>query len=230
MTDAAYPPPNAGQSRLRYMLMAITGIVIVMTAVVLYGIVDRLADARWGQTESIMTSEGGATVLTPPRPLSDFTLIAHTGEPLSLSDLRGQRVVLSFGYTHCPDVCPLTLMVYDRIHDLLGEQADDVAFVFITVDSERDNVDRLSRYLDTRNVDDFALALTGNEGDLRRLGVDYGLYFEQQAPLNGDARNYAVDHTASTFMIDDEGRLEAIFGFGTEPLVIYDYLIDRMVS
>ena len=216
-------------TRGRTLLLVLGGVLVVALGALIFAVVNVAATARWGQTESVLVNaEGGATSIMPPREVFDFTLTSHTGEPVSLSDLRGKPVLMSFGYTHCPDVCPLTLTVYNRVNELLGEDADKAHFVFVSVDGERDTPAQLASYLQLRGVDDFALAMTGSEGDLRSLGADYGLYFEHQAPLNGDSDNYAVDHTASTFLIDAEGKLSTIFGFGAQPEVIYGYLAEAL--
>ncbi len=174
----------------------------------------------------VVAAEGGVAELEPPRPLDDFTLTSHTGEPLSLSDLRGRPVVLSFGYTYCPDVCPLTMMEYRQLHQMLGEQADDVQFVFVSVDGERDTPERLRDYLQARSAD-FVQALTGNDGEIQRMGVDYGLNYEKQTDT-GSAAFYIIDHTANTYLIDGQGRLTTIFGFGTATQTVYERIRDLL--
>lgn len=157
----------------------------------------------------------GATAVEPPRQLSDFTLTGNDGKPLSLSDLRGKVTLISFGYTNCPDVCPQTMGDFERIKDMLGEQADDVNFLLISVDGVRDTPETMQRYISAFDPD--FLGMTGSEDDLRRIGGDYGLYFRANPESNG---TYTVDHTAGMFMIDREGFLRTIFTFGTEPDVI----------
>lgn len=170
--------------------------------------------------EVAQQTEGGVTVLSNPREVMDFTFPSHTGEPISLSDLRGQHVLLYFGYTGCPDVCPLTFMDMQKAREALGEQADEVAYLFVSVDPDRDQPERIARYFDTRGVSDFMLGMTGDRNRLRQISPDYGLYFEAQPPE--DNGYYTVDHTASLFLLDDEGRLTKIFAFGTDPDVIAD--------
>ncbi|MEM6280866.1 MAG: SCO family protein [Chloroflexota bacterium] len=219
-------PPQ--QKHIRTALVIVFGVLLLATAGVLLLIFTHLTDTYLGDTPSfIEVAPGGISILNPPRPLDDFTLTAHTGEPLSLSDLRGKTVVMSFGYTYCPDVCPLTLMEYRRINEMLADAAGDVQFVFVSVDGERDTPERLDLYLGARNIDDFALALTGSEGDLRRMGVDYGLYFEKQFDTGSQAF-YLVDHTASTYLIDAQGRLTNIIGFGTDIQIVYETILSRI--
>jgi len=163
----------------------------------------------------------GSTMIDPPREMPDFTLINQDGEPLSLSDMQGKPVLLSFGYTNCPDVCPLTLNEYRQIQEELEELGDEVTFVFISVDGQRDTPEMLKRYFAVRGIDDF-IGLTGEEADLRRLGVNYGLYFEYGEPdENG---YYLVDHTASSFLLDANGNWIMSYAFGTDRTVIVEDL------
>jgi protein SCO1/2 len=207
-----------------YVLIGILTILVLVAAVALVAVFKQVVDNYFGTPPSIVeVAQGGAAVVNPPRELNDFTLTSHTGDPLSLSDLRGKPVLMSFGFTHCPDVCPLTLMEYQRIREMLGDDADRVEFVFISVDGERDTPERLARYFETRKVDDFAIGMTGTEAQLRSLSADYGLSFEKNFDTGSQA-NYLIDHTANTYLVDTQGRLTTIFGFGTEPQVIHDHI------
>lgn len=154
----------------------------------------------------------GITRVDPPRALQDFTLTNQDNQPTSLRSLRGQYTLLLFGYTHCPDVCPLTLLKYKRVKDGLGELGDQIHFVFISVDGERDTPERLKPYL--RNFDESFIGLTGDEATLRRIGTDYNLFFEKRPGSSAD--NYLMDHTASTFLVDPEGNLVAIYPYDVE--------------
>lgn len=165
----------------------------------------------------------GGTMIDPPRKLADFTLTGSDGQPLSLSDLYGRVTLLYFGYTHCPDVCPMTMGDFKKIKAALGDDADRVNFLMISVDGERDTPEHLQRYISA--FDPAFLGMTGSASDLRRIGADYGLYFNAN---KGEGENYTVDHTASIFMIDPEGYLRTIFTFGTEPDVITGYLRDLL--
>ncbi len=167
----------------------------------------------------------GVTRVDPPRPLQDFTLTNHDNQPTSLRSLRGQYTLLLFGFTHCPDVCPLTLLKYKRIKEALGEQGDDLHYVFISVDGERDTPERLKPYL--RNFDESFIGLTGDEATLRRLGTDYNLFFEKRPGTTPE--NYLVDHTASTFLIDPEGNLVAIYPYDVESSGVETVVADLQV-
>jgi protein SCO1 len=155
--------------------------------------------------------------LDPPRPLADFTLTSHTGAPLSLGDLRGRPALLFFGYIHCPDICPTTLVEFRRVSALLGERAGEVAFVFISVDGARDTPETLARYVGA--FDPRFIGLTGDEATLRRIGADYGLFFEQRV-IEGTSAAYLVDHTAAAYLVDPAGRLAVVYPFETPARVI----------
>ena len=163
----------------------------------------------------------GGTAVDPPLELADFTLTGKDGAPLSLSDLRGKVTLLVFGYTHCPDVCPVTLGDYQRVKAELGAEAENVNFLLISVDGVRDTADQMREYLGA--FDPEFLGMTGSAAEVRSMGGDYGLIFEANP-----GENYTVDHTANTFLIDQDGFLQMIFTFGTEPVVMADYVRDLL--
>ncbi|MCB9453170.1 MAG: SCO family protein [Anaerolineaceae bacterium] len=223
-------PLNADSKPSKGRLIALSALLTVATVivgVVLFMVFDQLTQqpvqSNLAGAAAIVDGENfdGVTPIDPPRPVADFTLPSHTGQPFNLSDVRGKVVMLYFGYTHCPDICPLTLLEFKKVHELLGDDADQTAFVFASVDGERDTPEALAKYLQVRNVADFVTALSGEEGDMRRIGVDYGLFFEK-VPDPGSPENYLMNHTAASFLLNKEGELVAIFSFGTEASVMAD--------
>lgn len=166
------------------------------------------------------------TPIEPPKPLTDFSLPSSTGATLGLDDLRGKVVLLYFGYTFCPDMCPMTLSEFARVKRDLGDQADQVAFVMISVDSERDTPEVLARYMTAFDPD--FIGLTGDERTLRQIGPDFGLYYEKRT-VEGTSANYLVDHTTPSYLIDQEGRLRMVYSHGTPPEVI-SAEIQRMLT
>ncbi len=159
------------------------------------------------------------TVLDPPKDLEDFTLTDQAGQPLSLSDLRGKAVVMFFGYTSCPDVCPVTISDFKRVKSDLGDDAAQVAFVFVSVDPDRDTPDRLATYLG--NFDPAFIGITGDELTLRGIAQQFGVFFQRHT-YDDSGENYLVDHTASTFVVGPEGRLRIIYPYDTDPAIIAD--------
>lgn len=163
----------------------------------------------------------GTIKIEPPRDMPDFTLTNQNGEKTRLSDLRGRYALLTFGYTHCPDVCPLTLNEFRRIRDSLGELAAKVAFVFVSVDGQRDAPEVLRRHFAIRQLEDM-IGLTGAEADVRRLGADYGLSFKRNT--EEERADYLVNHTAGSFLLDPKGRWTMRYQFGVMPSLIADDL------
>jgi protein SCO1 len=156
------------------------------------------------------------TTYDPPMAAPHFILLDHNFNRVRLSDFRGHPVLLFFGYTNCPDVCPTTMAEFKRVKRDLGEAADQVAFVFISVDGERDTVERLAQYVTAFDPD--FIGLTGDETLLRPIAQDYGVFFQRQD--YDSAAGYLVDHTASSFVVDPDGRLAIVFPYGTEPAII----------
>jgi len=156
-------------------------------------------------------------VIDPPVPASDFALQDQHGNIYRLSEQRGKIVLIFFGYTNCPDVCPITLSEFKRIKALLTDQADRVEFVFITVDPQRDTVERLAQYLP--NFDPQFIGLTADQATLEVVWKAYGVY--QQKQDTGSAAGYLVDHSARTYLIDQQGnwRINYPYGMASEKIV-----------
>ena len=159
----------------------------------------------------------GVIPIDPPLDALDFALWNQHGETVSLRDLRGRFALLTFGFTNCPDICPLTLGDFGRVKDLLGARADELAVVFISVDGSRDTPAVLRRYLAFRQLDDI-IGLTGGEDDVRAFGAPFGLSFEVAG--GGSASAYSVNHTTGSFLLDARGRWIMRFQFGTPPETI----------
>jgi protein SCO1/2 len=151
-------------------------------------------------------------VLEPAQPAADFTLAASDGSTFRLQDQRGRVVVLFFGYTFCPDVCPLTLSEMVQVRAKLGDRAQRLRVVFITVDPERDTLERLRTYVGA--FDKSFLGLTGDPKALARVRQAYGAVAERRT-VPGTQAAYLVDHSAFVYVIDPEGRLRLMFPFGT---------------
>jgi protein SCO1/2 len=153
------------------------------------------------------------TVLDPSKDVRDFTLTSDANQPFHLSDLRDKVAVLFFGYTHCPDVCPTTMVDFKRVKADLGGDAAQVAFVFISVDGARDTPDRLAAYVHAFDPD--FIGLTGDDATIRAIAQDYGVFFQRVNYDNPD--NYLVDHTATSFVVGPEGKLRIVFSYQSDP-------------
>ncbi len=142
-------------------------------------------------------------------PAPAVELIGPGGEPVALTDFDDQVVVMYFGYTFCPDVCPITLAKLARAKDMLGDAGDDLQVVMITVDPERDTVEKLEEY--TSNFDPTFIGLTGEPADLDRIATTYGIYYAAQETES--AAGYLVDHTSTVMVVDRSGELKLIVPF-----------------
>ena len=151
------------------------------------------------------------TVIQSPDVVADFTLTASTGEQISLSDLRGQVVLMYFGYTFCPDACPTTLNELKKVPPALGDRADEVQVVMVTVDPQRDTPEVLREYLSY--FDPSFLGLTGTEVVVLAAATPLGIYFS--AHEGSAATGYLVDHTTSVLAIDKDGYLRLLYSFET---------------
>jgi protein SCO1/2 len=141
----------------------------------------------------------------------DFSLIDENGEQVKLSDYRGKPVLLYFGYTFCPDVCPTTMAELGRMMRELGDQAEDVQVVMISVDPERDTPERLAEYVHYFHPD--FIGLTGTEEQVSQAATPLGIYYAKQE-VEG-ASGYLMDHTATVLLIDKDGSTRMIFPYGT---------------
>ena len=160
------------------------------------------------------------SLVAEPIAVPDFVLTDESGEPFRLSDQRGKVVLLFFGYTSCPDVCPTTLANWRKVHESLGDDAGRVRFVFVTVDPERDTVERLGLHVNAFNPD--FVGLTGAREALQAVYEIFDVFYEVDTS-SGSALGYLVNHTATTFVLDTEGvwRLRETYGTPHEDIA-YD--------
>ena len=151
------------------------------------------------------------TVLQSPQPAPDFELAASHGQKVGLKDFDGKLVILYFGYTFCPDVCPATLSELRGALEILAKDATDVQVIMVSVDPERDTPELLAEYM-THFHPSF-LGVTGTPKEIAQVAALYGIFFE--AHEGTAATGYLVDHTASMMVIDQDGYLKLVFPFGT---------------
>jgi protein SCO1/2 len=166
------------------------------------------------------------TVLQSPSPAMNFTLTGHNGQAVSLSDFKGDVVLLYFGYTTCPDVCPTSLAELHAARQLLGARAQDVQVMMITVDPERDTVPVLAEFM--THFDATFIGLTGTSDQIAQIATSYGIYFERSDEQS--ALGYLMNHTATVAAIDRQGYVRVIFPFNTPAADIaadVDYLLKR---
>jgi len=224
MSDGTIPQPPSGNSRLVLLGTLLVG--IIATFVVIYALTNR---PRTAATPIVDLSQNfdGVQVVNPPKQVQDFTLISQDEKPVSLSDYRGKMVLMFFGFTNCEDVCPITLLQFKQIRQKLADKADKVAFLFVSVDPQRDTPTVIGDY-----VKRFDPTITGLAGDMKvfeAIKNDYDLEFVQVPNEDGTAGNaYAISHTPNPFLIDANGKLVATYAYGTDVGLVVNDMTSRM--
>jgi protein SCO1 len=149
---------------------------------------------------------------------SDFSLPDTTGKTRTLGDFKGKAVVLFFGYTHCPDVCPTTLAELSQALQQLGDKAKDVQVLMVTVDPERDTAPLLGQYVQAFNPSYIGLR-PASDAQLEKVAKDFRVYYAKSPGKTPG--EYTMDHTAASYVFDKDGKLRlfARDGQGVEPWV-----------
>ena len=146
----------------------------------------------------------------------DFALTDHNGKPRTLADFKGRAVLVFFGYTQCPDVCPTTMAEMAAVMQQLGKQSDDLQVVFITLDPERDTPQLLSKYVPA--FDPRFLGLYGDAAATAKVAKEFKVFY-QKVP-GKDPDNYTIDHTAGSYVFDRQGRIRLFVRHGQGPAPI----------
>ena len=145
-------------------------------------------------------------------------LTDHNGQPRTLADFKGKVVTLFFGFTHCPDVCPTTMVEMANVMKELGPDAARVQVLFVTVDPERDTAEVLRRYVPAFHPS--FLGLRGSAEETAKVAKEFKIHFQKQKLASG---GYTVDHSAGTYILDGEGRLRLFAQYGTAaPALLHD--------
>ena len=143
----------------------------------------------------------------------DFTLTDPAGKQRTLADYRGKVVVLFFGYTQCPDVCPTTLSTLAETMKSLGTDASRVQVIFVTVDPDRDTAEVVKSYVSA--FDPSFVGLRGDADAIARTAKEFKILYQKQPGRTPES--YTVDHSAGTFVFDTQGRLRLYVGNGQGP-------------
>jgi len=147
----------------------------------------------------------------------DFKLTDHAGKVRTLADFKGRAVVMFFGYTRCPDVCPTTMVEMKHVIEYLGEEGKRVQVLFVTIDPERDKPELLAQYVPA--FDPGFLGLYGDLETTQKTAKDFKVFFQKVPGKTADS--YTMDHTAGSYVFDPLGRLRLFVRHGgdTGPLV-----------
>ena len=151
----------------------------------------------------------------------ELNLTDHDGKPRTLADFRGKVVTVFFGFTHCPDVCPVTLAEMAQVVRELGPDGSRVQVLFVTVDPERDTQQVLKQYVPSFNP--AFLGLYGDAEATARVAKEFKIYYRKQPAKDG---HYSVDHSAGTYILDPQGRLRLFAQYGAgAPAILHDIRI-----
>lgn len=159
-----------------------------------------------------LTNQLHGAVIDPPRALTDFTLASTSDGDFTLSDHRGEWILLYFGYRTCPDFCPTTFTELRQAYLDLDAPADDLKIVFVTVDPERDDIEGMTRYVHGFHDDFIGLRA---EGQVLQAVMDQFGVVAVRRQLGDSALSYLIDHTASVFLINADGQLAVQYLYGT---------------
>ncbi len=145
-----------------------------------------------------------------------FTLVDQTGKQVTDKDFRGRYMLVFFGYTHCPDVCPAELQVMSQALDDLGPKASEIVPVFISLDPERDTPEVIGAYV--KNFSPSLVGLTGSPEQVAKAAKAYRVsYSKFYANGQDNKNNYSVDHSTFLYLMDKNGEYVTHFNFGTPP-------------
>ena len=180
-------------------------ILIAFILLVVYGF-------SWRMNQPVIMSKeqlqiNGAIVLDKPRIFSDFELEDHRGEVFNLDRMKGIWTIVFFGFTHCPDICPTTLdMLNETYSKLKASEKELLQVVMISLDTERDTVEKLAEYVPYFNPE--FTGVTGNKHLIRRLTAELNVAYNQ-VPLSGD--DYTVDHSTQLILVNPMGHYHGFF-------------------
>lgn len=147
-----------------------------------------------------------------PQPAPDFTLTTTGGEKVSLRDFAGKVILIYFGYTFCPDICPTTMADLARVQAEVDPDGSDVQVVMITVDPARDTPQVAGDY--AASFHPTFIGMSGTPEEIAAVAEDYGVFYQAQEGTS--ATGYLVDHTARVFVVDKAGDLRVAYAFGTD--------------
>jgi protein SCO1/2 len=146
-----------------------------------------------------------AAVVNPARQIAVPELIKHDGEPFTNEDLKGRWSLIFFGYTHCPDICPMTMNVLAQAKKIARTEFPQV--VLVSVDPQRDTVGMLGDYVNY--FDEEFIGVTGDENMIQALALQTSVVYMKVPGSSGDENDYLMDHSSSILLINPEGQLAA---------------------
>ena len=192
---------------------------IVACVAVAWALVFLVKDRR-----AAIPSRGPVIMLTDAAQIGGpFRLMDHTGKRAADTDFRGRYMLLYFGYTFCPDVCPAELQSMGRAMDRLSAKGDRIVPVFISVDPERDKAAILKDYVAAFHPR--MIGLTGSAAEIKAAAKAYKVYYRKAPGTKAGDKDYLMDHTSFIYLVGPDGKVMALFRGGTKPEVLAKELI-----
>jgi protein SCO1/2 len=205
---------SAKQPGLSRLAVPSLALVALLAGLWFGGIFSTPQDAQDQAAEQIITDDAsipGGFAYPQPKTINDFQLTDHNGDVFDVQRLKGSWTFVYLGYTFCPDVCPITLAELNQVQQRLDEANNDqdVQYVFVSVDPQRDTLERLKEYTEYFNPR-FIGATSGDEDQLQILARNLAMVF---VPVSGEQNdpNYLVDHSSSVALVGPDGKLHALF-------------------
>jgi protein SCO1/2 len=156
----------------------------------------------------------------------DFILINQNNQKINSKDLRGKLLLIYFGFTFCPDICPTTLQVMGEVIDMLGEDGSNLVSLFVTLDPERDTPNQLKEYMEHFNPK--IMALTGNVEEITDITAKYKVYSSKAEPESSDKENYLLNHSSFIYLIDKDGKYLSHFNPGIKAEKIVETILKHI--
>lgn len=210
MTDSQ--PAKPGSKAFPYLLIAVVALIAL------------LAGIRFGQQDEdkgmrLIDVGPGAILMPQTKVLADFNMIGQDGKAFTKASLRGKWHFVFFGYTYCPDVCPVALNNFREVKAIMevqGDSLEDVGFLFVSVDPDRDTPERIARYVEY--FDPSFIGATGSEQELQMLTRQMGVVYRK---VDGKTeQDYLVDHSAGVFLLNPDVGFQAYFTAPHDPIKV----------
>ena len=189
--------------------------VVVLAVIISVGAIFSINQLLKKYNISLIDKDNTSSSFGQPAIGGPFSLINQFGEDVTDKDFLGKYVLLFFGYTYCPDICPTTLTNITEALDLLGETGKSIVPIFITVDPARDTVAHLREY--SKFFHPRLVALTGTQEQIRSVSKLYRVYFSKSKEHKDDAFDYLMDHSGITYLMGPDGKFISHFSHGLEP-------------
>lgn len=188
--------PTPPKKRINGALVALAVVILAVAALL-------IGRQYFGPGHTPLSSQRAAAT-TGPRIGGPFTLVDHTGKTVTDADFRGRFMLVFFGYTYCPDVCPISLSRNSQALDLLGERADKIVPILITIDPERDTPEQMAPYVAVFGPR--FVGLTGSKDQVAAAAKAYGIYYAKAEQPGAAPGQYLMDHSSVTYLIGPDGR------------------------